>query len=181
MARDATDSAARQVLADANELAGRLQSTLEFQIASALQERLILIIDPVLSLASVLILCFFAAYTQRFLKWDIDEFKRILLGVLGQLMMQTVDDTLAHYGAKANTAFLLRTCALCAPHVIGVINPAFLNRGVLSSDDAVSWPGGASGDDKPGGGASEDDKPGGGRAQSASAPGGRSRMASARQ
>jgi hypothetical protein len=137
MARDARDSTARQVLADANELAERLQSTLEFQIASVLKDRLILLIDPVLSLASVLILCFFAAYTQRFLKWDIDESKRILLGVLGQLMMQVIDDTLALYGAKANTAFLLRTCALCVPHVVGVINPTFLNNEYVQSSISV--------------------------------------------
>jgi hypothetical protein len=134
MARDAKDSAACQVLADTNELTARLESTLEFQIASALQRRLILLISPALSLEAVLILCFLAGYIERFLRWDIDVSKRVLLAVLGQLIMHVVDNTLAHYGARAHAAFLLRTCALCVPHVIGVINPAFLaNEYVQSS------------------------------------------------
>lgn len=137
MARDAKNSAAGQVLADINELTARLESTLEFQIASALQRRLTLVVSPALSLAAVLILCFFSGYLKRFLRWDFDVSKRVLLAVLGQLLMHVVDNALVHYGARAQAAFLLRTCALCVPHVIGVIHPTFLSNEYVQSGISV--------------------------------------------
>lgn len=118
-----------QVLIDAAELVARTQATLTFQLASALQMTLLSFLDPAYTLAGVVLLCMYTECAARVQsKMDVSIARRVLLAQLGQSLMGAIDYSLTGAAATPSTGFLLRTCSLCLPSVLGSISPTLVSN-----------------------------------------------------
>jgi hypothetical protein len=118
-----------QVLVDAAELVARTQATLTYQLASALQMTLLSFLDPAYTLAGVVLLCMYTECAARVQsKMDVSIARRVLLAQLGQSLMGAIDYSLTGAAATPSMGFLLRTCSLCLPSVLGSISPTLVSN-----------------------------------------------------
>ena len=115
-----------QVIIDAASLVRRTEGAVTYQIATALQSTLRLLLDPEYSLACVLLMCIFTECASRVQGVDVSIAKQVLLSQLGFSFISAVDYALSKAAVSTMTIFLLRTYTLCLPSVIGAVSPAML-------------------------------------------------------
>lgn len=117
-----------QVLLDAAALAARTQGTVTYQIATALQSTIGSLLDPASTLICVMLLCMYTEFAARVFRMDVSITRRVLLAQLGLSLMAAVDYALVRAAASRHASFLLRTCALCLPTVLGSFSPMMLSN-----------------------------------------------------
>ena len=116
----------KQVHIDAAKLAMRTRGAVTYQIATALQSALSLVLDPEHTLACVLLLCIFTECASRVQGVDVSIARQVLQSQLGLSLMSAIDHALRNSATSTMTIFLVRTYGLCIPTVLGAVSPSML-------------------------------------------------------
>ena len=116
----------KQVHIDAAKLAMRTQGAVTYQIATALQSALSLLLDPEHTLACVLLLCIFTECASRVQGVDVSIARQVLQSQLGLSFMSAIDHVLRNSATSTMAIFLVRTYGLCIPSVLGAVSPSML-------------------------------------------------------
>ncbi len=116
----------KQVHIDSAKLAMHTRGAVTYQIATALQSALSLLLDPEHTLACVLLLCIFTECASRVQGVDVSIARQVLQSQLGLSFMSAIDHVLRNSATSTMAIFLVRTYGLCIPSVLGAVSPSML-------------------------------------------------------